>query len=72
MNNQLREKLRDDPETMRRLTPALMHWDRPRFVLRRLNTWSPKYWHWYWYWYCADDIPEEYVNRILEERDFRI
>ena len=69
MNKQLREKLRDDPETRRRLTPALMPWKSPRRVLRELNTGSPKYWDWYWYWYWTGKIPEEYLSRILEEED---
>ena len=67
------EKLRDDPETRRRLALALIPWKRPRFVLRELNTWSPRDWEWYWYGYwsgdCADEIPDEYLNRILEEED---
>ena len=64
---QLREKYRNDPETMRRLTPAVMHWIRPRSVLRRLNQRSPKDWDLYWYLYGY--IPEEYVNRLLDEED---
>ena len=70
---QLRDKIRNDPEKMRRLTPALIPWRRPRFVLRELNTWSPKDWYWslYWYWYgdWYDYIPEEYMNRLREEED---
>ena len=76
MNKQLSDKIRNDPETRRRLTPALIPWLRPRDVLSRLNTWSPKYWSLYWYWYgyghWTADIPEEYVNRLLEGKDLRI
>ena len=61
------EKLRKDPETRRRLAPAFIPWNRPRDVLRRLNTWSPKNWYWYWYW--TGKIPDEYLSRILEEED---
>ena len=68
-NEQLRDRIRKDPETSRRLAPALMHWRRPRFVLRELNTWSPKDWYCDWYWYLCCDIPEEYVTRLLEEED---
>ena len=71
---QLREKLRNDPEKMRRLALALIPWKSPRFVLRELNTWSPKDWDWYWSWdwAWACGIPEEYLIRILEEDDIRI
>ena len=74
MKNQLREKLRNDPEKRRRLYPALIPWMRPRSVLYELNTWSPKDWDWYWYrgWGWTDDIPEEHVIRILEEEDLVI
>ena len=56
---------------MRRLAPALIPWRRPRSVLCVLNTWSPTDWDWYGYlyWNWTDDIPEEYVIRILEEED---
>ena len=71
MNNQLRDRIRDDPETRRRIAPALMHWKSPRFVLHELNTRSPKDGYGYWpvYWYLYGYIPEEYVIRILEEED---
>ena len=70
MNIELREKLRKDPEKRRRLAPAFIPWRRPRFVLCELNEWSPKDWYLYGYW--TDEIPEEYVNRILEEEDLGI
>ena len=65
------DKIRNDPETQRRLYPAFLPWNSPRFVLRRLNEWSPMCWDWYWYrgWGWADEIPEEYLSRILEEED---
>ena len=71
MNIEQLEKLLKDPETRRRLAPALIPWKRPRVVLRRLNEWSPKDWYGHWpvYWYLYGYIPEEYVIRILEEED---
>ena len=69
---QLRETISNDPEKRRRLVSAFLSWNRPRRVLCELNERRPKYWYWDLYWYRGWDIPEEYVNRILEEDDIRI